>query len=458
MAGSGSESDENNSGFCRNVSALSDSPPVMIQRLDLFEFKNFERATLDLGPFTVLVGANASGKSNIRDAFRFLHGLSRGYTLAETVGEKWIEGGVLQWQGIRGGIREAPHFGNPWFGLSSAIETSYSVDPVGYGITVESNGGQPRIGSDTLFVPDDERPFFSTLRDDGTGFGHDAHHVSAQVRQRGRRGADPVKQFLSDRPLLTQVLDRDDIERPVKRAAEAVIAEFASMRFLDLSPDAMRRPSTPGQLILSDRGENLASVLQALYSDDDRRGILLDWIRELTPMDVQDLDFSTDPRGQILLNLVDASGHPTSVYSASDGTLRLLALLAAFLGPEPARFYFLEELEVGIHPARLHLLLDLIEQQTRPQPGRRPIQVVATTHSPHLLRLLQPSTLADAALVYRPEGRSDAQIVKLLDVPGAPEQTDAFDAGRLLEERWFEAALDFAGDGSTDTAPSPISP
>ena len=60
----------------------------MITSLHLEHFKNFEDATLKLGPFTVLIGANASGKSNIRDAFLFLHGIGRGYSLAEILGEK----------------------------------------------------------------------------------------------------------------------------------------------------------------------------------------------------------------------------------------------------------------------------------------------------------------------------------------------------------------------------------
>ena len=55
----------------------------MITSLRLVNFKNFADETLKVGPFTVIVGANASGKSNIRDAFRFLHGIGRGYTLAE---------------------------------------------------------------------------------------------------------------------------------------------------------------------------------------------------------------------------------------------------------------------------------------------------------------------------------------------------------------------------------------
>ena len=50
----------------------------MITSLRLVNFKDFADETLRLGPFTVIVGANASGKSNIRDAFRFLHGIGRG--------------------------------------------------------------------------------------------------------------------------------------------------------------------------------------------------------------------------------------------------------------------------------------------------------------------------------------------------------------------------------------------
>jgi predicted ATPase len=79
----------------------------MLTRLHLHDFKNFQSATLPLGPLTLLLGANAAGKSNVRDALRFLHGVARGYKLADTIGEKWGEGGVLQWRGLRSGTVEA---------------------------------------------------------------------------------------------------------------------------------------------------------------------------------------------------------------------------------------------------------------------------------------------------------------------------------------------------------------
>ena len=69
----------------------------MITSLRLVNFKNFADETLRVGPFTVIVGANASGKSNIRDAFRFLHGIGRGYTMAEIIGGKYGEGGQREW-------------------------------------------------------------------------------------------------------------------------------------------------------------------------------------------------------------------------------------------------------------------------------------------------------------------------------------------------------------------------
>ena len=61
----------------------------MISSFKLINFKNFANEQLRVGPFTVIVGANASGKSNIRDAFRILHGIGRGYTLSEIIGGKY---------------------------------------------------------------------------------------------------------------------------------------------------------------------------------------------------------------------------------------------------------------------------------------------------------------------------------------------------------------------------------
>ena len=89
----------------------------MITSFKLINFKNFANEQLRVGPFTVIVGANASGKSNIRDAFRILHGIGRGYTLSEIIGGKYGTGGQQEWAPVRGGADEIIRFGQNSFTL-----------------------------------------------------------------------------------------------------------------------------------------------------------------------------------------------------------------------------------------------------------------------------------------------------------------------------------------------------
>jgi hypothetical protein len=101
----------------------------MFTSLRLERFKIFKDAELKLGPLTVLIGANASGKSTVRDAFRFLHGIGRGYSLAEIIGEKYGEGGERVWTGIRGGTPEIAFAGGSSFALDVRMSSSFPNHP-----------------------------------------------------------------------------------------------------------------------------------------------------------------------------------------------------------------------------------------------------------------------------------------------------------------------------------------
>ncbi len=385
----------------------------MLKKLKLERFKNFREAELSLGNLTLLVGTNASGKSNIRDAFRFLHGISRDYTLAEIIGEKWIEGGALQWRGIRGGTKEIAFKGETNF----ALEVSLLIEEEGvkkeaiYRIEVDENrtGTTLAIVAESLLVSGE---YFLDYREENTYHPH---------------------------PDLMEFSYNYIAEKEEQETVNLVISDLSSMRFLDLNPEAMRLPSYPGQTVLGDRGENLSSVLQEICESPEQKQVLLEWIKELTPMDVKDLEFPSDFTGKILLTLVESNGEKISAYSASDGTLRFLAMSAVLLAPNPAKFYFFEELENGIHPSRLHLLIQLIEQQVE----RRNICLVATTHSPQLLRLLSKKNLEFASLTYRLPERIDGGIKRIMDLPDARRVIEEQDLARLHEAGWLEDVIYF---------------
>src|SRR5437870_541955 len=125
----------------------------MIKRLNLYDFKSFERAELEFGPLTALVGTNASGKSNLRDALKFLHGVGRGYNLAETFGGKSIYGGKV-WDGLRGGAAGAPRQGQTRFDLSVTLDIP-NGKPSGaseatYCVAAEIANGEPRLVAEHL--------------------------------------------------------------------------------------------------------------------------------------------------------------------------------------------------------------------------------------------------------------------------------------------------------------------
>ena len=70
----------------------------MIKELSLKNWKSFETTTLYIDPLNVLIGTNASGKSNILDAFLFLYRLAWGKQILSSVN------GDSELSPIRGGL------------------------------------------------------------------------------------------------------------------------------------------------------------------------------------------------------------------------------------------------------------------------------------------------------------------------------------------------------------------
>ena len=250
-------------------------------------------------------------------------------------------------------------------------------------------------------------------------------------------------------PILFQVSeDTEGKGREARALSRSVLHELRDFWFLDLSPTQMRIPSPPGQTALGDQGENLSSVLAAICVDASLKQVLLEWVRKLTPMDVDDLIFDQDAAGRLLLRLVEKDGRSFSALSASDGTLRFLAILASLFGPAPASLYFIEEIENGIHPTRLGLLVDLIEHQTK----RLGIQIVATSHSPQLLQVLSEESLRSCSLVYRLPDHPDAKIKPILEIPNARRVIEEQPVWVLHASSWFEDVMNL----TEDVGPQPM--
>lgn len=237
----------------------------------------------------------------------------------------------------------------------------------------------------------------------------------------------------------------DEIDRSSRDHVHGFEETLRSMRFLDLRPEVLRQASGANQTTLGDQGHNLASVLMNLCEDEHRKSTLIEWVETLTPMDAKDFEFDVAKHSnEVTLVLVEKDGTKTPMQSASDGTLRFLGLLTLLFQDDPPQLLFIEEIETGLHPTRLDLLANLIEQRT----AQTETQVIATTHAPEFLQVLDDETLEDAQLVYRTGDGPEAKICPLLEVPTAHEvlAEPSQSVRELHSTGWFERVMAFSGE------------
>ena len=419
----------------------------MFTSIRLRDFKSFDDAEFSLDSFTLLIGSNASGKSNVRDALRVLHGVGRGYSLGEILGEKWAEGGVRVWTGVRGGSRQTVRYGveERTFQIDATFTVPRSAparspSTMHYRLTILVEDEAPEVAAEALW---ENGHYLFDTEPDGARLGPGAAHRSIKARVRSSGGHPPHKTFHTDRPILSQMLEPGVTNERNRAGARSAQQFLGSMRFLDLDPDSARRSSQRGITTLGDRGENLSSVLADISEEATGKDVLTSWIRALTPMDAVDLRFENDLNGNTLAVLIEGSGHETPLTSASDGTVRFLAMLAAMLHGASPRVLFFEELENGIHPHRVDLLLELIETSVRGSEA----QVIATSHSPQLLEHGYSADDARPILIARgTDGTSSAWDIKNeQDMTSVIGQDDLSD---LMSDGWFEDIVTLTGGDS----------
>ena len=332
-------------------------------------------------------------------------------------------------------MNEVVQFGHQAF--SVAVEATLWDTTLRYAVEVDYDvfgDGEFRVNSEELSK--DASPVYDCYRD-GQHLVLDVGDLEERVYP--MRSSDPYLSHAA--PTYWPPGETTALQDPTVDLKDTL----GNMRFLDLVPDRMREPAFPGAK-LGDSGQNLAVALESICIEPERRNVLVSWAQELTPMDVEGFEFPRDSSGRVILVIRERNGRKVSAYSASDGTLRFLAILAALLGPNPAGVYFFEEIDNGIHPNRLWLLLELIEKQT----AKNGTQVITTAHSPALLSWIRDEAFENTSIVYRDEYWSDSVIRPVADLYDLRELRKSRTLGELHTEGWLETAMKFK-EGNADT-------
>ena len=370
----------------------------MIDRIVIENFKSFRKVDLSLGRMNLFIGTNASGKSNFLDALRVLQGIGNGFTIGEILDGKPRSATSEVWEGIRGGSSLACFAGNDG------------------DVTLEVSGDSPvRWEYKISFSPAHGRVTRERLRVDGKDI-YDSIPVD------------------SSRPVLGQhansLFDYGNI-------ATRTLVLLANSQRIDPSPPVLQQYSQARHVQrLGEHGENFAALVRTICKDKREKGAYLAWLQELRPDEVEDVGTLRGAVGEPLF-MIREGGRVFPAPVLSDGTLRFAAITAAFFQPAMPKVMTIEEIENGIHPSRLRLLIELLRSQT--ESGAT--QVFATTHSPTVLEWLEESEHRTTFLAARDESTGESTIRPVIDVPHFKEVVEKYPLADLLVEGWLEAAL-----------------
>lgn len=411
----------------------------MLTSIRLVNWKSFgpgedARNELKLSPLTLLVGPNASGKSNVLDALRFLQGAALDLPLGDVLRGRW-EGQREVWPGIRGHGVEAVREGHDF-----ELMTSWRVKPfekqLAYRLRVTLER-DVAVDYESLFEGDrflfEAHPRVSGQRRGLTSAG--GLIVNFRAAAQGPLSTDPYSSLKS---VLRQLEPADRMSSSVMAGVSVLRSALRDTVFLDIQPSLMRdyRPTKAAQLGTS--GENVSPVLFSLQeSAPSRLEDIVDWLGELCAPAIEGIEFDKTKLDEVMFFLVEKGGKQVSARSVSDGTLRFLGELVALLTCPEGALMVLEKPDVGLHPSRVHLLSELLEDIAQ----RRGIQIIATTHSPSLLAHLSQEALANVVAFGRDPEHGWSICQRLGDLEHFASLRDSTRLEHLVSTGWLERAL-----------------
>jgi predicted ATPase len=365
--------------------------PTQLQSIRVRNFKAIvDSRVVKLGPLTAFIGHNGAGKSSLIEALETYQAIVR----------DGLDAAMQRWFGIE----HARHKGQ-----EAKERLGEPVNPIAFELAL---GPSPRkVSRVTLAVNNDPAANQMFIVDervtfpDKTFIGRDTKGA-AQTYGKGR-----------------SILSAPGV------ALDEVANHIRDWQFLTLAPDRMGLPvpqqRTGGGVRLARDGSNIADFLLDLRRQDQNAfdGIV-ETMAYVLPYakDIQPSLTSSEIERKAWLQLTEAD-FKVPGWMLSTGTLRLLALLALLRHPKPPPLIVVEEIENGLDPRSIHLIVEEIRNAVLDGTT----QVVLTTHSPYLLDLL---TLDHLVLVER-DGKGHPVFRRPADDGSLAKWAEDFAPGKL---------------------------
>ncbi|PHM09399.1 AAA family ATPase [Nostoc sp. 'Peltigera malacea cyanobiont' DB3992] len=409
----------------------------MLKQLILENWKSFRYAELPLDPLTVLIGTNASGKSNVVEALEFLQRIARGENIeAALAGDKTLPS-------IRGGVEWAAKNGEKEFTLKILVADNDGKVDYLYRITLKT---KPTINSLTerITIFQDDHEYFPIE------FGLSGDKFSARSSLLNRNDFYGLPLYFIESNFLSEPSKKESYQsnyfkkNSVKIINNIILPTIENILVLNPVPYKMRDYSRLSDKLESD-GSNIAGVLAALDGEQKAKveSTLSAYIKDLPEGDIKRV--FAEPVGRLKtdamlyceeewkpgeMTLIDAK-------TMSDGTLHFIAIITALLTRPEGSQLVIEEIDNGLHPSRAGLLVRILREIG----SKRKIDILLTTHNPALLDALGPEIVPFVVVAHRDSESGESKLTLLEDIENLPLLLASGTLGKLATKGAIEKSL-----------------
>lgn len=364
---------------------------MAITNLAVSNFKSFKQVDLALGRFNVVIGANASGKSNFVEIFRFLKTIEQN-NLEDAISLHGGRDSILNKKlgpseplRMRMTSNQQMKWGGVW--PAQVYETTYDFclqfENQQNGALVTGDHFTQKLRTETddeavelrvdLLMSEGKRSFKIGPEDIVNGIEKTPLNYGAltNVYQYMRILGQAVEMWKANALL---------IRTNFFRFIGPLDSLFGRVGVYDIEPHAVKRPhEKAGRASLERNGENLALVLKNILADPEKTRKFHNLLRYMLPFAVE--IGVEDFLGMSLLLKLREEYYEESLLAdlLSDGTVDVVALITALVF-EDKDVVIIEEPERNIHPRLISGLVELMKDAARNK------QVIVTTHSPELVK------------------------------------------------------------------------
>jgi predicted ATPase len=403
---------------------------MAITNIKVSNFKSFKDLDLNLGRFNVVIGANASGKSNFVEIFRFLrsieeNGLDNAVSLhggsasilnarigsaeplrmratsdrrvrwGDASSHVWIDETTydfgLRFARAQGILIEDDHFTQKYQLGNDAEDAETRLDIV-------VSEGKPKVD---IYPQDIQARIKKCLLKDPSSSKFYQHLVNSRGLMEMRR----VATLLINTYLLGFLMEQWE-------------GLFKRIAIFDIDPREIKKPQgTAGIPQLQENGGNLALVLKRILADPEKSRMFHNLLRDILPFAVE-IGTEQYLGNSVLLRLREKYYKDSLLANLlSDGTVDAAALLTA-LYFEDKDVVIIEEPERNIHPHLISRLVEMMKDASRQKKdASREKQVIVTTHSTEVVKyaglenlLLLTRDKEGFSTISRPAEKEDVKI------------------------------------------------